>query len=533
MADKPGLLIVDDNRDQLGVYEEELADKDYLIDTSDTVIEALKKIRKRTYDVVIIDLKMPGLKPSEMGGLEVMEEILESSPSTEMIVVTGYGTSKLARDAFKDGVYDFIDKPIDFKELRKIVRNALFQSRTKVQKINPFCPKTGVEPKVFGGRFKELRFFENKLKEAEGSFCDHFVVLGDWGIGKTMLLREFKTVAQKRGYIASIVSLDEFGQDSTVLDGVECIIQGILRDLPFSTSKLETVSKQLTGLGVTAMTFGFQYRRDNSKAKLQPQVLLYDTLMSLWEDVKKNRGKLLVIMLDDAHYLEPISGILTTIKQVLSNQTVVKKTKILFVISCLPEKWNEFISLKPHHPVGRYFLSRVNLRALSKEELVYTIEKTLEGTGITFSSEVVENVYLYTQGHPFEMQVLCRNLYESQIAGKVDLGVWEKALQNTLEDIGKAIFEHWFNEASKGEAEVLRVFSLQETPLTKREMTQILLQGVSRISLGNIGKYVQRLVRKDLLHRVERGKYEISDRMFRAYIKLFKLENDNSDKSVL
>ncbi|MEW6607873.1 MAG: response regulator [bacterium] len=164
MPDRAYLLIVEDNRDQLEVYEEELESKDYLIETSDTVVEAIKKIRKQTYDVVIIDLKMPGLKSSEMGGLKVMEEILESSPRTQIIVVTGYGTSKLAREAFKEGVYDFIDKPINYDELRRIIKNAILESRTKVQKINPFCPKTGVEPKVFGGRFKELRFFENKLQ---------------------------------------------------------------------------------------------------------------------------------------------------------------------------------------------------------------------------------------------------------------------------------------------------------------------------------------------------------------------------------
>ena len=375
-----------------------------------------------------------------------------------------------------------------------------------------------------------MRFLENKLKEAEESICDHFLVLGDWGIGKTMLLREFKMLAQKRGYIASIVSLDEFGKESTVLDGVECIIQGIFRDLPFTSSKLETLTKQLTGLGITIVGTGFQYSRELSKLKLQPQALLYDTLLSLWEDIKRNKGRLMVIMLDDAHYFEPISGILTTIKQVLSNETIVKKTKILFVITCLPEKWNEVISRKRHHPVGRYFLSKIDLPPLSKEELVYTVEKTLEDTGVTFSREVVEKVYLYTQGHPFEMQVLCRNLYENQIAGRVDLAFWEKALQNTLVDLGTAIFDHWFNEASKGEAKVLKVFAFQETPLTKKEVTQLLSERGSRISSGNIGKYLQRLVGKKLLSKVERGKYEISDRMFRAYIRLFKAENDNNDK---
>lgn len=532
MPDKALILIVEDNRDMLDIYCRELKDDHYLIDISDTVIDAIKKIRKETYNVVIVDLKMPGLKSQEeMGGLEVMKEILESSPTTRIIVVTGFGTSKLARESFKDGVYDFIDKPINYNELRKIIKKAILESRSKVQRINPFCPKTGIEPKVFGGRFKELRFFDSKLREAEESFCDHFLVLGNWGIGKTTLLREFKMLAQKKGCIASIVSLDEFSKNSTVLDGVECIIQGILRDLPFTTSKLETLTNQFTGLGITVMGTGFHYTQKLSKLKLPPQALLHDTLLSLWKDIKKNKGKLMVIMLDDVHYFEPISEILTTIKQVLSHENIVKKTKILFILTCLPEKWNEFISLKKHHPVGRYFLSKINLFPLSKEELIYTIEKTIEDTEVTFSQEVIENVYLYTQGHPFEMQVLCRNLYENQIAGKVDLSVWEKALQNTLVDLGTAIFDHWFNEASKGEAEVLKMFAFQEVALTKKEIIQLLSERGSRITAGNIGKYLQRLVDKKLLDKVERGSYEIPDRMFCSYVRLFKVENDKNDKT--
>lgn len=530
IADKAHLIIVDDNRDQLEVYNEELEAEDYLVDTIDNVIDAIKHINKNDYDVAIIDLKMSGLKPSEMGGLEVMEEVLESSPNTQIIIVTGFGTSKLARNAFNEGVYDFIDKPIDFDVLRNVIKNATIESRIKVQKTNPFCPKTGVEPKVFGGRFKEIRFFENKLKEAETSICDHFLVLGDWGLGKTTILREFKMLAQKRGCIASIVSLDEFRNDSTVMEGIECIIQGIFRDLPFSSSKLKTLINQLTNLGITIVGSGFQYSRELSKTNLQPQTLLYDVLLNLWTDIKKNEGRLMVVMLDDIHYFEPISEILTTIKQVLSNEKIVKKTKILFVMACTPEKWNEFISLKRHHPVGRYFLSKINLSQLSKEDLAYTTEKTLEDTKVTFSPEVIEKIYLYTNGHPFEMQVLCRNLYENQILGKVDLDVWEKALQNTLSDLGVAIFDHWFNIASKEEAELLKVLSFHETPIIKKDLTHFLTQRGSIMSSGNVGKYLQRLSEKTLISKTERGKYEISDKMFRSYIKLFKTENDNNDE---
>jgi ABC-type cobalamin/Fe3+-siderophores transport system ATPase subunit len=50
---------------------------------------------------------------------------------------------------------------------------------------------TGVEPAVFGGRTKELEFFEHKLNRTLNTkFAEHFLVLGDWGIGKSTLLKE-------------------------------------------------------------------------------------------------------------------------------------------------------------------------------------------------------------------------------------------------------------------------------------------------------------------------------------------------------
>ena len=47
---------------------------------------------------------------------------------------------------------------------------------------NPFTPKSGWEPKVFAGREAEIEFFKKKLAEAKEGICDHFLVLGDWGI---------------------------------------------------------------------------------------------------------------------------------------------------------------------------------------------------------------------------------------------------------------------------------------------------------------------------------------------------------------
>jgi predicted ATP-dependent serine protease len=54
---------------------------------------------------------------------------------------------------------------------------------------------TGIEPSVFGGRIQELEFIEQKLERvAQKGICEHFLVLGDWGIGKSSLLMEYKKI---------------------------------------------------------------------------------------------------------------------------------------------------------------------------------------------------------------------------------------------------------------------------------------------------------------------------------------------------
>lgn len=180
--------------------------------------------------------------------------------------------------------------------------------------------------------------------------------------------------------------------------------------------------------------------------------------------------------------------------------------------------WLELTSIKKHHPLSRYFLSRVELGPLTEDELRETILKSLTGTGVSFTPDVVTRVFEYTEGHPFEMQVLCNHLFNNQLSRRVDVDVWEKALQAALYDMGMAIFNHWFGQASSEETKVLRVIAEAETPITAKEIHKIAEADKIKVSPGNITKYLQRLIEKKLLSKSSRGLYTISDRMFRAYI---------------
>ena len=104
------ILIVDDDRALLEALPEALRLRmnGVEIDTSESALDALEKIKVKDYDVVVSDIKMPGLD-----GLGLLSEIRELRPGTPTVLITGHGERDLAIQALRGGAYDFVQKPID------------------------------------------------------------------------------------------------------------------------------------------------------------------------------------------------------------------------------------------------------------------------------------------------------------------------------------------------------------------------------------------------------------------------------------
>jgi len=102
--------LVDDDKALLDALPEalQLRMNGIEIDTSETAIEALERIRDTDYDAIVSDIKMPG-----MDGLALLHEIRELRPTTPTLMITGHGERDLAVQALRGGAYDFVQKPID------------------------------------------------------------------------------------------------------------------------------------------------------------------------------------------------------------------------------------------------------------------------------------------------------------------------------------------------------------------------------------------------------------------------------------
>lgn len=377
---------------------------------------------------------------------------------------------------------------------------------------NPFTPKSGIEPKVFIGREDEIEIFERKLDEAITlKRYDHFLILGEWGMGKTSLLREFKNIAQSNKILCSYIPIRSFQENDTFLAATKHLATS-LSNLPVKYKLIKSFTEYLKGIEFNLPIIGGGIQIPERKEILpDPQVLLLNALKKLWNTVKKETQSI-VVLLDDVQNYHPISNYLTIIKNVLSDDAIVKDTGFMFVLASTPESWNQF--LKKHHPIGRYFTPIVKLKRLTFEQVLIILNKTLDSTGVVFDDVIKKRIYDYSEGHPFEMQVLCSFLYDNQIGGKVNEDIWDVSLTMTIDHLGDVLFDFLYDSASPSEKEVLIIIAEEYKPIESKVLTK----KIKKFKNEAVNKYLNRLLSKKLVIRKERGVFALPDRMFREYI---------------
>ncbi len=113
------ILIVDDEDELVSALEERLNLRGFQAKGVATGEEALAYLADRQCDVVLLDVKMPGL-----GGLEVIERIKEKTPSPQVILLTGHISVQDAERGMGLGAFDYLMKPIKIDELIRVLRSA-------------------------------------------------------------------------------------------------------------------------------------------------------------------------------------------------------------------------------------------------------------------------------------------------------------------------------------------------------------------------------------------------------------------------
>jgi DNA-binding NtrC family response regulator len=187
------ILVVDDEQGLCAGLQEALRREGYLVDALTDSNAALKQAQQRLYNLVISDIKMPGLS-----GLDLLTGVRTHHRDTLFILMTAYGTVENAVEAMKQGAYDYLPKPIDVKRLRALVEKALeFQAVVAENNELRLRLQTRSEPTLLVGDSEPMRAVARLIEEVANSDVT-VLIEGESGTGKEIVARAIHLQSARR-----------------------------------------------------------------------------------------------------------------------------------------------------------------------------------------------------------------------------------------------------------------------------------------------------------------------------------------------
>ncbi|MFH1897229.1 MAG: sigma-54 dependent transcriptional regulator [Candidatus Desantisbacteria bacterium] len=187
------LLIVDDEKRILMLLKQSLQDEGYEVETANDGFEAIERIKKHDFDLVITDLKMSG-----KDGISVLRETKALSPRTEVIMITAFSSNETAITAMKEGVYDYLIKPFDTNELKLLVKRV--EEKQQLKKDNILLKKKLETPYNFDniiGKSASMHKIFDLIKQVAPTNTT-VLILGESGTGKELISKAIHYNSSRR-----------------------------------------------------------------------------------------------------------------------------------------------------------------------------------------------------------------------------------------------------------------------------------------------------------------------------------------------
>jgi DNA-binding NtrC family response regulator len=178
------ILAIDDEQNIRRLIENELGLEGFEVTTAKTGEEGLEKMNELSFDVVLLDIKLP-----KMNGIEVLRKIRPRIPPPEVIMITGYGDIQTAVESMKLGARDYITKPFKLSELLALITQIVEENGTIID-LKERSAKAEAEENsglvlCQSGKMKEIYTIVDKVAPTDVTV----LVQGETGVGKDVLAR--------------------------------------------------------------------------------------------------------------------------------------------------------------------------------------------------------------------------------------------------------------------------------------------------------------------------------------------------------
>jgi len=259
MSEKKRILLIDNEAGLCRMMEQVLLDHGYLAKANTSPQKAVAEFRPGAWDLVITDIKMPG-----MSGLEVLKKIKEISREIPVIMITAYATVEMSIQALRSGAYDMLTKPFEPDELIYRVKNALQQSKLleenrelRRELEGKFC----FDKIITSGALKHVLVKAEKVTVRDTSV----LITGESGTGKELIAQaiHYNSPRQERKFIAincgalpeSLLESELFGYRKGAFTGASENRQGLLETANGGTLFLDEVGNLPMNVQKTLLRF--------------------------------------------------------------------------------------------------------------------------------------------------------------------------------------------------------------------------------------------------------------------------------------
>ena len=177
------VLIVDDEAVIRKGLRRVMEGRGYQAETSESGFDAIEKLQNAPFNIVITDLKMPG-----MDGIEVLKAIKILQPDVPVIIITGYSTVDTAVDAMKHGAFDYISKPFTPEQMTEMVEKALEQRTVQMQWAHPIVGPSLNGFEIFVGESEAMQKVYARIKQVAPTDST-VLITGQSGTGKELVAK--------------------------------------------------------------------------------------------------------------------------------------------------------------------------------------------------------------------------------------------------------------------------------------------------------------------------------------------------------
>jgi two-component system, NtrC family, response regulator AtoC len=198
MMNKTKVLVIDDDPMMLDLAGYQLQTHGYEVTTAGTGEEGLKLLADHRHEIALTDLQLP-----DIDGIELVSKLKETSPGTEIIMVTGYGSMTGAIEAIKAGAFFYVEKPVEFEELFVLIEKAIERGRQaeEIRELRGRLSDRSSYYNIIGSSLAMQNIYEIIDSVAESDA--NIMIIGESGTGKELIANaiHYKSVRAKKPFV--------------------------------------------------------------------------------------------------------------------------------------------------------------------------------------------------------------------------------------------------------------------------------------------------------------------------------------------